>query len=143
MRTRFARLIQFLPVLCLVACDVAPRDAAQTVAVTGDPGTTHVIESKNGVEDDSWVTRGVVELTSTQDQWIDSVPPDGPERIYRAVKVNKPEGVQPIEGMVWIPAGSFTMGSPASEQGRSTFEGPQTLVTLTQSYWIGKSLGIL
>jgi formylglycine-generating enzyme required for sulfatase activity len=39
--------------------------------------------------------------------------------------------------MVWINPGSFLMGSPASETGRKTDEGPQTRVTLTTGYWLG------
>ena len=40
--------------------------------------------------------------------------------------------------LVRIPAGTFTMGSPDSEQGRSSREGPQHSVTLTQDFWLGK-----
>jgi formylglycine-generating enzyme required for sulfatase activity len=39
--------------------------------------------------------------------------------------------------MVWIPAGSFIMGSPSSEPGRYDDEGPQTNVTL-EGFWMGK-----
>ncbi len=35
-----------------------------------------------------------------------------------------------------IPAGTFTMGSPESEPGRNTDEGPQHQVTITRSFWI-------
>ena len=38
--------------------------------------------------------------------------------------------------MKWIPAGSFLMGSPASEVGRLDDEGPQHRVTLTKGYWM-------
>jgi formylglycine-generating enzyme required for sulfatase activity len=41
--------------------------------------------------------------------------------------------------MAYIRPGTFTMGSPASESGRSDDEGPQTQVTLTKSYWLGKT----
>lgn len=37
-----------------------------------------------------------------------------------------------------IPAGSFTMGSPAAEAGRADDEGPQHKVTLTKAYYMGK-----
>jgi formylglycine-generating enzyme required for sulfatase activity len=40
--------------------------------------------------------------------------------------------------MVWIPPGRFVMGSPETERGRLDGEGPQTRVTLTQSFWMGK-----
>jgi len=36
-----------------------------------------------------------------------------------------------------IPAGRFTMGSPATEAGRSDDEGPQTQVTISQAFWLG------
>ncbi|MBL8268299.1 formylglycine-generating enzyme family protein [Steroidobacter sp.] len=39
--------------------------------------------------------------------------------------------------LVWIPAGSFTMGTPETEQGRRKNESPRTKVTLTQGYWMG------
>jgi len=43
-------------------------------------------------------------------------------------------------GLAWIPAGTFTMGSPASESRRKADEGPQTQVTLTKGYWMGTTL---
>ena len=39
--------------------------------------------------------------------------------------------------MVWIPAGSFVMGSPDTEEGRDTNEGPPHTVTLG-GFWMGK-----
>lgn len=43
-----------------------------------------------------------------------------------------------VAGMVWIPAGQFTMGSPSGEAGRDQDEGPQTQVTIEPGFWIGK-----
>jgi formylglycine-generating enzyme required for sulfatase activity len=40
--------------------------------------------------------------------------------------------------LVDIPAGTFLMGSPASEMERFDWEGPQTLVTLSHSFKMGK-----
>jgi formylglycine-generating enzyme required for sulfatase activity len=40
--------------------------------------------------------------------------------------------------MVVVPAGSFVMGSPASEKGRSSDEGPQRRVTIAKPFAIGK-----
>ncbi len=40
--------------------------------------------------------------------------------------------------LVWIPCGTFTMGSPASEPARYAYEGPQTRVTISQGFWMGK-----
>lgn len=41
--------------------------------------------------------------------------------------------------MVWINPGVFIMGSPVSEQGRKEDESPQTKVTLTKGFWMGKT----
>jgi len=38
-----------------------------------------------------------------------------------------------------IPAGKFVMGSPAGEPGHTRLEAPQTSVTITQSYWLGRT----
>jgi formylglycine-generating enzyme required for sulfatase activity len=43
-----------------------------------------------------------------------------------------------VPGFVWIPPGTFTMGSPASEQDRDGDEGPQTVVTLTHGFFMGQ-----
>jgi formylglycine-generating enzyme required for sulfatase activity len=40
--------------------------------------------------------------------------------------------------LVWIPPGTFTMGSPAAEADRWQDEGPQTVVTLTRGFWMSK-----
>ena len=40
--------------------------------------------------------------------------------------------------MVVLPAGSFTMGSPASESGRNTWEGPQHVVAIARPFAMGK-----
>jgi sulfatase modifying factor 1 len=40
--------------------------------------------------------------------------------------------------LVWIAAGSFTMGSPNGEQDRSPLEGAQVQVILTRGFWLGQ-----
>ena len=49
--------------------------------------------------------------------------------------INLPGGV--MMELCWCPPGSFTMGSPESEQGRRDNEG-QRKVTLTKGFWLGK-----
>ena len=41
--------------------------------------------------------------------------------------------------LLWIKPGTFVMGSPPEEAGRNKAEGPQTRVTFTQGYWLGKT----
>lgn len=38
----------------------------------------------------------------------------------------------------WMPPGTFWMGSPETESGRSADEGPRHLVTLSRGFWIGE-----
>ena len=40
--------------------------------------------------------------------------------------------------MAWIPPGTFSMGSPATEQHRVDNEGPLTEVTLSSGFWLGQ-----
>jgi len=41
--------------------------------------------------------------------------------------------------MVFIPPGTFRMGSPTNEVDRWENEGPQTAVTISRGYWLGKN----
>jgi formylglycine-generating enzyme required for sulfatase activity len=43
----------------------------------------------------------------------------------------------PLE-MKWVAPGSFLMGSPSSEDGRFSDEGPQTRVTISKGFWLGR-----
>ena len=45
----------------------------------------------------------------------------------------------PGMGVVWIREGSFTLGSPGTEVDRSSDEGPQTQVSLTHGFWMGRT----
>jgi len=40
--------------------------------------------------------------------------------------------------LIWISPGTFIMGSPTNEDGRFDCEGPQTQVTISKGFWIGK-----
>jgi formylglycine-generating enzyme required for sulfatase activity len=41
--------------------------------------------------------------------------------------------------MMWIPPGTFSMGSPETETGRKADESPVTTVNITKGYWLGKT----
>ena len=55
-----------------------------------------------------------------------------PQKFYRLLLQRPPAN------MVFIPPNTFTMGSPTNELHRDTNEGPQTTVTLSRGFWIGK-----
>lgn len=96
------------------------------------PGSVAVVEwasSVNGPWKSSWSDLNGVQVDTEGKIRVD-VP-----MFYRVR--GEPNKIEP-DGMVWIPPGTFTMGSPASEAGRKTNEGPQTQVTLTDGFWMGK-----
>ncbi len=43
--------------------------------------------------------------------------------------------------MVFIPPGTFRMGSPTNEVDRNPWEGPQTAVTISRGFWMGRYRG--
>ena len=45
----------------------------------------------------------------------------------------------PALAMIWIAPGEFLLGSPTDENSRGLDEGPQTRITITRGYWIGRT----
>jgi formylglycine-generating enzyme required for sulfatase activity/outer membrane protein assembly factor BamB len=66
---------------------------------------------------------------------LDLEAPRYPQRFYRVATFFKPVTNM---ALVYIKPGTFLMGSPSTEQDRSVNEGPQTQVTLTKGFWMGK-----
>jgi formylglycine-generating enzyme required for sulfatase activity len=64
--------------------------------------------------------------------WVDKSASATGKRFYRAVEVAAPTN------MVFIPPGTFRMGSPTNEVERSDNESPQTAVTISRGFWMGK-----
>jgi formylglycine-generating enzyme required for sulfatase activity len=78
----------------------------------------------------SWTPAGTV-TNATGNLIFEDVQVDQHECRYYRVAETRPN-------MVWIPPGTFLMGSPEDEMERFEWEGPQTEVTLTQGFWMGK-----
>jgi formylglycine-generating enzyme required for sulfatase activity len=60
-------------------------------------------------------------------------------RFYRAFAQQVPTNVV-TTNMVWIPPGTFVMGSPASETERDVTNETQHTVTISRGFWMGKYL---
>lgn len=108
------------------------------VTIHGFPGDTNQIEGATSLEAGAvWIPLATVVLTNTTQEWYDRTG-TGPWRFYRSVLLGA--GTRPTPGprYVWLPAGQFTMGSPATEVGRSADEGPQTQVTLRRGFFMGR-----
>jgi len=147
MKTRSSNPIRFLPVLCLAVWAVAPRAVAQTppvldlqlyagLTITGAVGTVYSVEYITDLAQtnnaSAWRCLECLQLPASPYLWADKSAPATGKRFYRAVAMEAPMN------MVFIPPGTFRMGSPPDEVDRYDCEGPQTAVTISQGFWMGK-----
>jgi len=98
--------------------------------ITGTVGSLHAIQYATNLDSPDWRCLAIVHLTNSPHLYTDSSVPAREQRFYRAVKG--------LPNLAWIPPGSFVMGSPATEVGRQSNEGPQTFVTLTRGFYMGR-----
>ncbi len=105
------------------------------ITLNGGPiGSVHLVQSSTNVADpNGWTTIGAVRLFTPNQVYCDATATNSVKRFYRTQFFGLLD-----TNMVWIPPGTFTMGSPDTEEGRDPSEGPQTLVTLTHGFFIGR-----
>jgi formylglycine-generating enzyme required for sulfatase activity len=148
MKTRSGKLVRFLSLLCLAVWALAPPASAQpqpslglqfsagqpTLSLTGVVGTVYSIQYATGVSPTNlWVDRTLLQAQGASSVWTDPSAPTPGQRFYRAVSVAAPADTN----LVFIPPGTFTMGSPTNEADRYDWEGPQTAVTISRGFWMG------
>jgi formylglycine-generating enzyme required for sulfatase activity len=112
-------------------------DMLARVKLEGAVGTTYAVEFTDSLaQTNSWQLLANVTLTNSVQYIIDTSSAGKPDRFYRAnpISMFNPDP----NSLVWVAAGTFVMGSPDSEVGRSAAEGPLTTVTLTSGYFIRK-----
>jgi formylglycine-generating enzyme required for sulfatase activity len=80
----------------------------------------------------AWRCLEYLQLPASPYLWADKSAPATEKRFYRAVAMEAPTN------MVFIPPGTFRMGSPTNEVDRHDSEGPQTDVIISRGYWMGK-----
>jgi len=103
------------------------------VNVTGAVGGVYVVQStSNLTQSNSWTSLAFVQLPSTNHLFVDTTAPIAGNRFYRALLQSPPTN------MVFLPPNTFLLGSPTNEIGRAADEGPQTVVTITHGFWMGK-----
>ncbi len=106
------------------------------LTLIGDIGSTNQIQAANSIGNTNvWTTLTNIVLAQSPQIWYDTISPPNVQRYYRAVVWSGPRPLVPA-GFVWLPGGRFTMGSPDTEEGRQSDEGPQTEVTLTHGFYI-------
>jgi formylglycine-generating enzyme required for sulfatase activity len=144
MKTLFCKLFSLL---CLAVWAVGPRAAAQTppqldvqlyagLTITGTVGTVYSVEYVTDLAQtnnaSAWRCLEFLQLPGSPYLWADKSGPATGKRFYRAVMFSAPTN------MVFIPPGTFRMGSPTNEVDRFDWEGPQTAVTISRGFWMGK-----
>lgn len=147
MKTRFSSLVRFLCLLGLAAVALTPRASAQTppvlnlqlyagVTVTGAVGTIYSIEYVTDLAQtnnpSAWRCLEYLQLPASPYLWADKSRPATGQRFYRAGVFAAPTN------LVFIPPGTFRMGSPTNEVDRYDWEGPQTAVTISRGFWMEK-----
>ncbi len=111
---------------------LAPLQTVDTFFVftfTGPPGIYAVLSSTNLT---AWSELAAVTNQQGIAVFVDLTSGLSPQKFYRVRQQSPPAN------MVFIPPNTFTMGSPTNELHRNINEGPQTTVTLTRGFWIGK-----
>lgn len=104
------------------------------LVITGQVGATYqVLYTTNLQEAAPWQVLTNIILPSNPYVLLDWDSPNSPKRFYQAIYNPDPAR------LVYIPAGSFTLGSPNSEPDRETDEGPQTQVFFTRSFFMSKT----
>ena len=103
------------------------------LTVTGAVGTVYSIEYVTDLaQTNSWRCLEFLQPPASPYLWADKSAPATGQRFYRAGVFAAPTN------MVFIPPGTFRMGSPTNEVGRFDDEGPQTAVTISRGFWTGK-----
>jgi formylglycine-generating enzyme required for sulfatase activity len=147
MKTRPSKLVRFLSLLGLAVLAAGPAAVAQTspvlnaqmyagLTITGAVGTVYSIDYVTDLaqasDPSAWRCLEFLQLHASPYLWADKSAPARGRRFYRAVEFATPTN------MVFIPPGTFRMGSPTNEVDRWDEEGPQTAVTISRGFWMGK-----
>jgi formylglycine-generating enzyme required for sulfatase activity len=144
MKTQSSIHVRFLSILFWAVLAMGPRAPAQTptgldlelyagLSITGTVGTVYSLEYVTDLaRTNAWHNLSFLQLQTTNCLWFDSTAPAKGKRFYRAIQFAA------HTNLVFIPPGTFRMGSPTNEVDRFDWEGPQTAVTISQGFWMGK-----
>lgn len=147
MKLRLRTQFQTLAVALLAAGASSLPAVAQTpsqlgiqlyagLTITGAVGTVYSVEYVTDLartnNPSAWRCLEFLQLLESPQMWVDKSAPAKEKRFYRAAQMDAPTN------MVWIPPGTFRMGSPTNEVDRYEWEGPQTEVTISRGFWMGK-----
>ena len=103
--------------------------------IQSDLGVTNQIQYCTNLNQTNWVVLTNLVVTQSSYRFVDTAAPLAARRFYRVLALGT--NSTPPDGMVWIPPGTFVMGSPTSEALRDSYETQHT-VTLTHGFYMGK-----
>ncbi len=106
-----------------------------SVVVSTNQGATFNVTPVHVSGDIGWPVVPGTHLHIVWNAKLDMAPLLFPTVRVRVIAEDSPTNATPL---ITIRPGTFTMGSPANEQDRSGDEGPQTIVTLTNMFFMGK-----
>jgi formylglycine-generating enzyme required for sulfatase activity len=106
-----------------------PLIGAFTFGITGPPGLYTVLGS---ADLESWSVLGTTPNPHGSVNFNDPTAQLSSRKFYRALLQ-----VAPVN-MVFIPPNTFTLGTSPNEVNRQPDEGPQTAVTISHGFWMGK-----
>jgi formylglycine-generating enzyme required for sulfatase activity len=141
-----SRLVGLRCALGVALCLAPPEGSAQAqidlgiqtyagLSVTGTIGQVYSIEYVTDLtepDEGDWRCLEFLQLPASRYLWVDTSATATARRYYRAVESPAPTN------MVFIPPGTFTMGSSTNEVDRLNSEGPPTAVTISRGFWMGK-----
>jgi formylglycine-generating enzyme required for sulfatase activity len=112
--------------------------AVPGLTVTGTVGAIYQIQYLTDLTQTNspgaWRSLEFLQLPASPYFWADASAPPAARRFYRAVEFSGGDS------LVFIPPGTYRMGSPATETDRAPVEGPQTAVVIAHGFWMGKNL---
>jgi len=102
----------------------------------GGPGDLFQIQWKSNLADAVWLPLAANILTNgTMFSAFEELATQAQARFFRVERLPK---LQPLEDMVWIPPGTFRMGTPTNDPGVTPDELSQFTVTLSRGFWISR-----
>ena len=106
--------------------------------IAGANGSVNIEYTTNLDQAGGWALLATVQATNSPYFFADATATNAPKRFYRAGNLKIPAVNPDPTHLVWINAGTFTMGSPGSEADRDSREDSQTQVTISQGFWMSK-----
>jgi formylglycine-generating enzyme required for sulfatase activity len=108
------------------------------ITLYAEMGSTQEVQMADTLQGNpAWLSLGPVVVANSSWFFYDTNASSSSQRYYRAVARGHERPPTPA-GMVWLPPGTFVMGSPLSDLDFVANEGPPTEVRLTQGFFLGR-----